>query len=565
MTKYEALKILGLNNNFTEEELKKVYRKLVIKYHPDKYPEDSFEQKQANEALKKINEAKEFLDKIIKKNNKQNNAKNNHLDIAEYKRKKTEELDSYISSNIFIISMTELINYHRCIFTIINDFEKKIQNYSDKNKIDQAYLDSKKRIIDVFNVLKTNFFNRNNIDETEIKETINYDCSLEKFYDQLLKLNKIYNKADIYYKKIKEDLHEYELRIGYSALKTVINLLIEEVLKILKQNNYSNYDQLLNYLKDEIDKKFVNYFDILSDIKDLLDFLDNCSTDYSNISEITEYRNKIAILYKKLQKDMSHEVIEELKDIVPILNEFKKMKKFKKNQHIINEYSKLVINNYQKKLQSFTYPQDFVKIEIATKIFNEVLELINKVKNGEISIDDFKQLTNLKFTNYEQDKAIINKVKGIDNSKGIFIRNSRFNSFNDIALGKIIYQDENSVTIQGISLLNFDELSIKTIYKTEFDNMYIQLETFLRNSKFCGRYDKDFSEYIVLYYNNILSLIYIPKINSIKINSKSINLGGFSSESISFKDINYVVDYIDNYLKKKELNDEKVKKRGKIY
>lgn len=216
-------------------------------------------------------------------------------------------------------------------------------------------------------------------------------------------------------------------------------------------------------------------------------------------------------------------------------------------------------------MQSFTYPQDFVKIEIATKIFNEVLELINKVKNGEISIDDFKQLTNLKFTNYEQDKAIINKVKGIDNSKGIFIRNSRFNSFNDIALGRIIYQDENSVTIQGISLLNFDELSIKTIYKTEFDNMYIQLETFLRNSKFCGRYDKDFSEYIVLYYNNILSLIYIPKINSIKINSKSINLGGFSSESISFKNINYVIDYIDNYLKKKELNDEKVKKRGKIY
>src|SRR5438067_1994325 len=50
-------KILGLQKNAGAEEIKKTYRKLAVKFHPDKNPGN----KQAEEKFKEINEAYEVL------------------------------------------------------------------------------------------------------------------------------------------------------------------------------------------------------------------------------------------------------------------------------------------------------------------------------------------------------------------------------------------------------------------------------------------------------------------------------------------------------------------------
>jgi len=57
MAKKDYYEILGVSRDATEEEIKKAYRKLALKYHPDRNPGD----KEAEEKFKEVTEAYEVL------------------------------------------------------------------------------------------------------------------------------------------------------------------------------------------------------------------------------------------------------------------------------------------------------------------------------------------------------------------------------------------------------------------------------------------------------------------------------------------------------------------------
>ncbi len=61
MKKSEALKILGLSDGATDDQVKQAHRKLVIAHHPDKFALDSKERADAEELTKQINEARDVL------------------------------------------------------------------------------------------------------------------------------------------------------------------------------------------------------------------------------------------------------------------------------------------------------------------------------------------------------------------------------------------------------------------------------------------------------------------------------------------------------------------------
>ena len=57
MQKKDLYEVLGVSRSATEPEIKKAYRKLAMKYHPDRNPDN----KEAEESFKEVQKAYEIL------------------------------------------------------------------------------------------------------------------------------------------------------------------------------------------------------------------------------------------------------------------------------------------------------------------------------------------------------------------------------------------------------------------------------------------------------------------------------------------------------------------------
>jgi molecular chaperone DnaJ len=63
MSKRDYYEVLGVSKTATDDEIKKAYRKMALKYHPDKNPDD----KEAEEKFKEAAEAYDVLSNADKR------------------------------------------------------------------------------------------------------------------------------------------------------------------------------------------------------------------------------------------------------------------------------------------------------------------------------------------------------------------------------------------------------------------------------------------------------------------------------------------------------------------
>ena len=85
-------KTLGIDKSATEKDVKKAYRKLARKYHPDLNPND----KKAEESFKEINEANEVLSNPENRKKYDEHGKDwKHADEIEKARKQQQSRQGY--------------------------------------------------------------------------------------------------------------------------------------------------------------------------------------------------------------------------------------------------------------------------------------------------------------------------------------------------------------------------------------------------------------------------------------------------------------------------------------
>lgn len=280
----QALSILNLKEDFTEEELRKSYRTLMMKYHPDRNPGNEVF---AETKSKEINEAKTILDNYLKNRNQSHSRQPNH----------SQSYHNYSYNNKYSNNNTK--TYNTYYYQASNpELEKLKLQYEKELLLEKMYItsiDSKDKLF-----MKHKDFLLVQIAQTRLTLMKTYNIHAAKFF---------YTQHKTYYQQM---LTEYKLEfIDKSNIFLDLNktqLTLEEVREELKSS-------INNHLENELNQ-YINY-NCYNDLKLLFEKIKNecmlnCLYGYKDI-----YQTKISF-----HKRISEEIEDYLKRI-KLLEELK--------------------------------------------------------------------------------------------------------------------------------------------------------------------------------------------------------------------------------------------------
>ena len=248
MTYSKALNILMLGFNFTEQDLKKSYRSLSKKYHPDNFITDE-EKRIAHEKMCEINEAHAVLKQI--KANPNSYQEDRKVNINEYREELIRKIYKFLlpSENDEYYIYLALYNFK--ISNIIALFEKRLTENIyisvEPKLMDNEYIKATNAIKKQFRKLQQRFYTDNKIDATKVTEPLEYNCSLKEFYKQLLMIDKKYGLKAQIFQRLTKEIEEYKAVPDYNTFITALSFI---------KNSYyekivSNATLLKAYKQDE--------------------------------------------------------------------------------------------------------------------------------------------------------------------------------------------------------------------------------------------------------------------------------------------------------------------------
>ena len=308
MNPYEILKV---NKNTSIQNIKKSYRKLALKYHPDKNIENKEE---SSKKFKEISEAYQILSDPAKKKIYDS------LGTVQYNFVSPENL----FKNIFKDVDPKIVKFISNTYSNIS--EAIIQSENGNIKDIFTNIDSKSIIADSFEALKiylNNSTNNNSEPSEKIKKNIHV-INIDKIYDN----NNIILPLETYFKFSEFTINILEKKQAYIyKLKTEFNKQ-EIILKNKKINFHlidesnnkfqriNSYDFLIN-----IDIGFIDYHTGFHFIFEFLDININRSINlFKNNSLIMKFKNKgfpiwsenrrgdVYIVFKITSKDRLHPI-----------------------------------------------------------------------------------------------------------------------------------------------------------------------------------------------------------------------------------------------------------------
>lgn len=434
----ESLKILGLQSGYTEEELKKAYKTLARKWHPDFFEQESEKKKQeAKEMMQQINEAYEFLSKNIGNNNSNRNYysansntnnKESYFDVKAYAQTKYYELQKHIKLEIDISEDGLLENTFNNINRIITHFS--LIYFRTIEEVDKEYEKAKQGIREEFEKLENGYFYTYCIFKIDIKEPINYNCTLKEFYEQLKCIREKYSQTILFANRLREETEKYKNYAGYEQLKNIIESEMLQATRKAKNTHYLSVSKILEEMHMNIELAFVKHFECLKRIGNLKMFFasryqiptleeelkkkpysaPDVAAKYNlPINEIIYYEQivKYQFDYNKLSLEQMLNNVGKWEQIVEtIKQEDERKAKLKENEELVNNlYIKIMKAAYDV-LAALKINEDFSQIIEVQKTIAIVLEMFKKYQNGLIDFEKLQLLEHITFTNPSDDMLL---------------------------------------------------------------------------------------------------------------------------------------------------------------